>query len=135
VAAIGEVGDKVKLAAGLYWADYAVLGDQVRELESAGVDWLHIEVRDGRYMKFGMPRGGFDILQATRASTSLPIEAQLQMYRPGFDVFRALKDLGVDLMTSRSGSGPGKGRPSRSSSSTSSTTSTSSNTSPGPISG
>jgi ribulose-phosphate 3-epimerase len=96
---IGKVTQKCKIAAGLFWADYAVLGAQVQELEAGGVDWIHIEVRDGKYMDFGMPRGGFDIIEGVRKSTSLEIEAQLQMVRPSFDVYRQLADLGVDLIT------------------------------------
>ena len=96
---IGNVSQQCKIAAGLFWADYGILGAQVEELEAGGVDWIHIEVRDGTYMDFGMPRGGFDIIEATRKHTNLEIEAQLQMYRPGFDVFNQLADLGVNLIT------------------------------------
>jgi len=96
---IGKVSQRAKIAAGLFWADYSVLGGQVKELEAAGVDWFHVEVRDGKCMDFGMPRGGFDILEGLRKSTSLEIEAQLQMVRPGFDVFHQMKDLGVDLIS------------------------------------
>jgi ribulose-phosphate 3-epimerase len=96
---IGKVTRRAKIASGLFWADYSVLGAQVQDLEAAGVDWFHVEVRDGKYMDFGMPRGGFDILEGLRKSTSLEIEAQLQMVRPSFDVFRQLADLGVNLIS------------------------------------
>jgi len=96
---IGTITQKSKIAAGLFWADYSVLGAQVQELDAAGVDWFHVEVRDGNYMNFGMPRGGFDILEGVRKSTTREIEAQLQMVRPSFDVFRQLADLGVNLIT------------------------------------
>ncbi|MHC1785224.1 MAG: ribulose-phosphate 3-epimerase [Anaerolineaceae bacterium] len=96
---IGKITQKAKIAAGLFWADYSVLGAQVNDLETAGVDWFHVEVRDGKYMDFGMPRGGFDILEGLRKSTNLEIEAQLQMVRPSFDVFRQMADLGVNLIS------------------------------------
>jgi ribulose-phosphate 3-epimerase len=97
--AIGRPGPRVKIAAGLFWADYAVLGAQVRELEEAGADWIHIEIRDGIYMQFGMPRGGIDIIEAARQSTSLQVEAQLQMYRPTQEQLRQLAEAGVDLIS------------------------------------
>ncbi len=96
---IGKVSQKCKISAGLFWADYACLGAQVEELEAAGVDWIHTEVRDGTYMDFGMPRGGYDIIEGVRSSCKIEIEAQLQMVRPGFDVFKQLADLGVNLIT------------------------------------
>ena len=96
---IGNPASRVKIAAGLFWADYTSLGAQIQDLEEGGADWIHIEVRDGTYMQFAMPRGGLDIIEATRESTKLEIEAQLQMYRPNQEVFRQLAGAGVNLIS------------------------------------
>jgi len=96
---IGKVGKQVKIAAGLFWADYGNLADTVKELEAGGADWIHIEMRDGKYMDFSAPRGGIDILEGIRRHTKLEIEVQLQMMRPNFDLLRQLKDLGADLVS------------------------------------
>ncbi len=99
VERIGRIDGRPKIAAGLFWADYGELGAQVRELTEAGVDWIHIEMRDGVYMDFSAPRGGIDILQGIRPHTELEIEVQLQMMRPDQELFRQLKDGGADLVT------------------------------------
>ena len=96
---IAKVDSKVKIAAGLFWADYGNLGPQVKELEEAGADWIHLEMRDGRYMNFNAPRGGLDVLMGIRSWTNLEIEVQLQMVRPTFDLYRQLQEAGADLIT------------------------------------
>ncbi len=96
---IGEIGSNVKIAAGLFWADYSNLGATVNELEAGGADWIHIEMRDGKYMDFSAPRGGIDILDGIRPHTELEIEVQLQVMRPSVDLYRQLADLGADLIS------------------------------------
>lgn len=96
---IGTVGQQVKIAAGLFWADYGYLADTVQELEDGGVDWVHMEMRDGEYMQFNVPRGGIDILSGVRPYTNLEIEVQLQMRQPTLDLYKQLADAGADLIT------------------------------------
>ncbi|MEE8440326.1 MAG: hypothetical protein V3S41_01295 [Spirochaetia bacterium] len=96
---VGVVGKQMKIAAGLFWADYGYLADTVGELEAGGVDWIHMEMRDGDYMDFNVPRGGIDILTGIRPYTNLEIEVQLQMMRPTLDLLNQLADAGADLIT------------------------------------
>jgi ribulose-phosphate 3-epimerase len=96
---IGVVGKQSKIAAGLFWADYGYLADTVGELEAGGADWIHMEMRDGAYMNFNVPRGGIDILTGIRPYTKLEIEVQLQMMRPTLDLLKQLADAGADLIT------------------------------------
>lgn len=96
---IGAVGPDVKIAAGLFWADYGYLAATIEELENGGVDWIHMEMRDGTYMGFEAPRGGLDVLMGIRPRTNLEIEVQLQTNRPSLDLLRQLADEGADLIT------------------------------------
>jgi ribulose-phosphate 3-epimerase len=96
---IGVVGKRAKIAAGLFWADYGHLAATVEELEAGGADWIHMEMRDGRYMDFNAPRGGIDILTGIRPYTKLEIEVQLQTERPSRDLLNQLADGGANLIT------------------------------------
>lgn len=96
---IGNPGRDVKIAAGIFWADYGYLAATVEELEAGGVDWIHMELRDGKYMEFNVPRGGIDVLMGIRKYTSLEIEVQLQVYRPNRDLLKQLVDEGASLIS------------------------------------
>jgi ribulose-phosphate 3-epimerase len=83
MAAGGEImatGMRVTIGPSILTADLLKLGDEIRAAEAAGVDFIHLDVMDGRFVpniSFGMP-----ICAAIRTATSLPIDVHLMIEEP-----------------------------------------------------
>ena len=61
-------------------ADFRRLGEQLRELEEGGADFVHFDVMDGRFVpniSIGLP-----VLESVRAGTRLPIDVHLMIVEP-----------------------------------------------------
>lgn len=61
-------------------ADFRRLGEQLRELEEGGADFVHFDVMDGRFVpniSIGLP-----VLESVRAATKLPIDVHLMIVEP-----------------------------------------------------
>jgi ribulose-phosphate 3-epimerase len=61
-------------------ADFACLGDQIREVEAGGGDWLHIDVMDGHFVP-NLTMGPF-IVSTCRLLTQLPLDIHLMVDNP-----------------------------------------------------
>ncbi|NJP05489.1 MAG: ribulose-phosphate 3-epimerase [Chloroflexaceae bacterium] len=86
----------VKLAPSLLSAHFAHLGDQVRQVEAAGADWLHIDVMDGHFVP-NITIGPL-VVAALRPVTALPLDVHLMIEQPE----RYLADFaeaGADVLT------------------------------------
>lgn len=69
-----------EIVASVLGADYAMLGEEVADLERAGVDRIQWDIMDGRFvpnLTFGA-----DVVAACRARTTLPFEAHLMVEDP-----------------------------------------------------
>jgi len=68
------------IAPSILSADFAKLGDEIRSVENAGADWIHVDVMDGHYVP-NITMGPL-IVKAARDVTSLPIDVHLMIENP-----------------------------------------------------
>ena len=85
----------VRLAASLLAANLGALEEEVKRLEEAAVDSIHIDVMDGHFVPYFAL--GADLVQAVRKMTRLPIEVHLMIQQPD-RYARSFVEAGADLL-------------------------------------
>ena len=87
---------KIRIAPSLLSADFSQLSDEVRAIERAGVEVLHLDVMDGRFapnLTFGIP-----VIKSLRPKTKMFFDAHLMIEEPK-RYAEAFAEAGCDLLT------------------------------------
>jgi ribulose-phosphate 3-epimerase len=70
----------MKIAPSILSADFSRLGDDIRAVERAGADWLHVDIMDGHFVP-NITIGPF-VVEAVRKVTRLPLDVHLMITDP-----------------------------------------------------
>ena len=93
----------LRIAPSILAADFAKLGEEIRAVETAGADWIHIDVMDGHFVP--NLTIGPAVVAALRPHTKLPFDVHL-MISPADPLIAAFAEAGADTISVHPEAGP-----------------------------
>ncbi|WP_147532045.1 ribulose-phosphate 3-epimerase [Bacillus marasmi] len=86
----------VKIAPSILSADFAKLGEEIKDVERGGADYIHVDVMDGHFVP-NITIGPL-IVEAIRPVTKLPLDVHLMIENPD-QYIEAFAKAGADYLT------------------------------------